>query len=76
MSPHFVYWECMNCGEDFIRANCFAGGRYCATDHGNHLSGQEIILENLRQKCVYQESYGKDKRFLFFKYVTTVHDEC
>lgn len=48
MTPHFVYWECMNCGEDFIKANCYAGGRYCATDHGNKLKGQEIILENLR----------------------------
>lgn len=76
MTPHFVYWECMNCGEDFIEANCFAGGRYCATDHGNKLKGKEIILENLRQKCIHKQVYAENKRFLFFKYITTVHDEC
>jgi len=76
MTPHFVYWECMNCGEEFINENCFAGGRYCATDHGNKLRGQEIILENLRQKCVHKIAYDTDKRYLFFRYITTVHDEC
>lgn len=76
MTPHFVYWECRNCGDDFIQANCFAGGRYCATDHGNKLRGQEIILENLRQKCIHKQAYADDKRYLFFRYVTTVHDEC
>lgn len=57
MTPHFVYWECMNCGEDFIETNCFAGGRYCATDHGNKLKGKEIVLENLRQKCIHKFAY-------------------
>lgn len=33
-------------------------------------------MENLRQKCIYKHAYDNDKRFLFFKYVTTVHDEC
>ena len=76
MTPHFVYWECMNCGEDFISTNCYAGGRYCATDHGNKLKGQEIILENLRQKCIHKYAYDTNQRYLFFRYVTMVHDEC
>jgi len=76
MTPHFVYWECKNCGNEFISANCFSAGQYCATDHGNKLTGQEIILENLRQKCIHKQVYSQDKRFLFFRYVTQVHDEC
>jgi hypothetical protein len=55
MTPRLVFWECINCETEFIQKNCYAGGKYCATDSGSsRLSGQEIILEDLRQMCIYQ----------------------
>jgi hypothetical protein len=49
MVPRFVFWLCENCDEDYIKQNCYAGGKYCAMDSGNSkLSGTEIIQEDLR----------------------------
>jgi hypothetical protein len=48
MTPRFVFWECKNCDEDFLKDNCFAEGAYCATELSNSMTGKEIILEDLR----------------------------
>lgn len=53
-TPHYVFWECQGCDNDYIRDDCFAGGDYCAVEPSNDkLKGKEIILEDLRQKCLY-----------------------
>ena len=54
MAPRFVFWECKNCEDNFRDSHCFGGGAYCATDGSNSLSGQDVILEDLRQMCVYK----------------------
>lgn len=35
MTPHFVFWQCPYCDEDYIKENCYGGGKYCAMDSGN-----------------------------------------
>ena len=58
MTPRFVFWVCDDCDAEFINKNCFGGGKYCATDSGHSkLTGQEIVLEDLRQMCVYKQAY-------------------
>ena len=58
MTPRFVFWVCLECDDEFMHANCFGGGKYCATDSGNDLIlGKEIVMEDLRQMCIYQQSY-------------------
>ena len=59
MTPRFVFWECKNCDEDFLADNCFAEGAYCATELSNSMTGKEIILEDLRQMCIYEYAYNK-----------------
>ena len=53
-TPHFVFWECQDCDPNYMGNDCFGGGKYCALEPGNMaIKGQEIILEDLRQKCLW-----------------------
>jgi len=55
MTPHFRFWECEKCETSYAEKNCFAGGKYCGHDSRNYLlTGREIMLEDLRQMCVYK----------------------
>lgn len=59
MTPRFVFWECLSCDTEFRETNCFGGGKYCAQETGNeYIQGHEIVLEDLRQMCVYKQAYG------------------
>lgn len=39
--------------------DCTNGGRYCSPDpdFNGPLTGRDVILENLKQKCIYQNSH-------------------
>lgn len=60
MTPRFVFWVCVDCDEEFMHNNCFGAGKYCATENGNELiKGREIVLEDLRQMCIYKQAYAE-----------------
>ena len=40
------------------------------------ISGREIILENIRQKCVYSNTLIAETPDLFFNYITAVLELC
>lgn len=56
--PRFVTHACPKCDADYKRENCLSDGRYCAMRHESSLdiSGRDILLENLRQHCIYMLS--------------------
>ena len=38
--------------------DCYAGGKYCAVEPSNDAqSGRDIIMEDLREKCLYKKLY-------------------
>lgn len=77
MAPRFVFWECQDCDKEYMQQNCFAGGKYCATDQKAGLTGKEIVMEDLRQMCIYKEAYAPGgTRQAFWDYVHTVHMNC
>lgn len=76
MTPHFVSWKCTECDADFKRNECFADGKYCAVIHDTiKLPGREILLEDLRQRCIYQK-HPTNHRSVFWDYVREVHQSC
>lgn len=76
-TPRFVYWECELCEDSLIKKNCFAGGKYCAIDTTNDkIKGVDIILEDLRQKCLHQNLYLAGNRADFWRYLVHVHSSC
>lgn len=54
-APRYSFQKCTDCDKDYTDKNCFGGGKYCAhDDHHPSLSGAEIILEDLREMCLYK----------------------
>lgn len=54
MTPHYVFWKCPFCEASYLENDCYGGGKYCAVETSNmNIKGREIILEDLRQKCLY-----------------------
>lgn len=54
MTPHYVFWKCTFCEEEYLKNDCYANGKYCAVEPSNeNIRGREIILEDLREKCLY-----------------------
>ena len=88
--PKFVTWSCPNCDSDYKRNNCVSDGKYCAmqTSVNNDLNGVEVIMENLREYCIYELETNKKKfknfkkaihkkaRTAYFEYVTRAHQVC
>lgn len=76
MTPHFVSWKCQECDDDFKKKECFGNGKYCAILHEKFkLPGKEILLEDLRQRCIYQK-FPTNHRAVFWDYIKKVHTSC
>lgn len=75
MTPHFVTFDCKDCDEEFKKKECFDNGRFCALNHKNvKNSGQEIIKEDIRQACVYNQSIAKKGTGEYYwKYMKRAH---
>ena len=53
-TPHYVFWECTSCDSNYLNNDCYGGGKYCAVESSNaKLKGREIVLEDLRQLCIW-----------------------
>lgn len=54
--PRFVTWACQQCIPVFKQRNCVSDGKYCSMQHDlwSNISGREIIMEDLRQYCLYE----------------------
>lgn len=58
MEPHYVFWKCTYCEQDYLDKDCYGSGKYCAVDPSNDkFRGRDIIEEDLRQKCLYKHTY-------------------
>lgn len=49
MTPHYVFWKCDNCEDEYLKNDCYGGGKYCAIENSDSkIQGRDIILEDLR----------------------------
>eukprot|EP00456_Euglypha_rotunda_P062039 TRINITY_DN5202_c0_g1_i22.p1 TRINITY_DN5202_c0_g1~~TRINITY_DN5202_c0_g1_i22.p1 ORF type:complete len:366 (+),score=29.69 TRINITY_DN5202_c0_g1_i22:86-1183(+) len=59
---------------------CTNSGRYCAVDpNGNlntGLNGMDIVAENLRQICIFQEMNDTNRPWLWWDYVSAFQTNC
>lgn len=76
-TPHYVFWECIGCDQRYIESDCYGGGKYCAVEPSNYaIKGKEIVLEDLRQKCLYKKQHKKGTTTVWFDYIQRVHETC
>jgi hypothetical protein len=90
--PKFVTWSCPHCDSDSKRTNCVSDGKYCAMQHDANIDidGVEVVMENLRQHCIYElgnnstlghkslfyQATQKSPKDMYFEYVSRAHEVC
>jgi hypothetical protein len=80
-SPHYATIVCWGCAIDnFIedRPDCISGGRYCALDPDGFgpITGRDVLMENLREICIFQKTIEKDNYSLWFDYMSAFNNTC
>jgi len=81
MTPHYVIYTCPQCHKEGFKnsyVDCISGGRYCAPDPDNEglYTGFDVVMENLRQLCIYETAKDKVIHREWWDYVTTFYDDC
>ncbi len=68
--PHIVTFSSKS--QEFITNNCVSQGAYCAFDPETaSIDGKMVIMESLRQKCVYKIGIS-----LYFQYMNHFYSQC
>jgi len=81
-TPHFVSYvhPQYNFSEfnDVQSKDCIAGGRYCATSRDERITGKDVIIQNLKIKCAFEnsETVNDDNYFKFFSFMDLFYVNC
>eukprot|EP00249_Psilotum_nudum_P020534 c27746_g1_i1 orf=437-2317(+) len=81
-TPHYITWYCpvSFTASKQCKLQCINQGRYCAPDPEQDFSkgydGKDVVVENLRQLCVFKASNDTEKPWLWWDYVTDFHLRC
>mmetsp|Transcript_27747 Transcript_27747/g.78514 ORF Transcript_27747/g.78514 Transcript_27747/m.78514 type:complete len:504 (+) Transcript_27747:1105-2616(+) len=80
--PHYLIWVCPQQYKQSKQctSQCIYQGRYCCPDPEDDLDsgydGREVILENLRQLCVYKIANATGQSWRWWDYVTKFGEAC
>jgi hypothetical protein len=77
--PRYINYKHPYFNETFIESHledCVCGGRYCVNPKKNY-TGNQIILENIRQQCIYDFTSNKNvSKTLYFDYMNLFFKYC
>ncbi|KAL6502463.1 Vacuolar-sorting receptor 3 [Orobanche hederae] len=81
-TPHYITWYCPQAFtiSKQCRSQCINHGRYCAPDPEQDFSagydGKDVVIENLRQLCVFRVAKETKKPWVWWDYVTDFQIRC
>ncbi|KAI4342038.1 hypothetical protein MLD38_026700 [Melastoma candidum] len=81
-TPHYITWYCPQAFtlSKQCKSQCINHGRYCAPDPEQDFSsdydGKDVVIENLRQLCVFRLANETDKPWVWWDYVTDFQIRC
>ncbi|XXG40008.1 hypothetical protein AAC387_Pa01g0828 [Persea americana] len=81
-TPHYITWYCPQAFtfSKQCRSQCINHGRYCAPDPEQGFSrwydGRDVVVENLRQICLFKVANESGKPWLWWDYVTDFSIRC
>jgi len=81
-TPHYITWYCPQAFtiSKQCKAQCINHGRYCAPDPEQDFSrgydGKDVVLENLRQLCIFKVANESNRPWAWWDYVTDFHIRC
>uniref|UniRef100_A0A6M2EKG7 EGF-like calcium-binding domain-containing protein n=1 Tax=Populus davidiana TaxID=266767 RepID=A0A6M2EKG7_9ROSI len=81
-TPHYITWYCPQAFtlSRQCKSQCINHGRYCAPDPEQDFSsgydGKDVVVENLRQLCVFKVANETKKPWVWWNYVTDFQIRC
>lgn len=81
-TPHYITWYCPEAFKlsKQCKSQCINNGRYCAPDPEQDFSkgydGKNVVVQNLRQACVFNVAKENGKPWLWWDYVTDFAIRC
>ncbi|KAL3651693.1 Vacuolar-sorting receptor 3 [Castilleja foliolosa] len=81
-TPHYITWYCPQAFavSKQCKSQCINHGRYCAPDPEQDFSagyeGRDVVIENLRQLCVFRVANETKKPWVWWDYVTDFQIRC
>ncbi|CAN0927154.1 Vacuolar-sorting receptor 3 [Linum grandiflorum] len=81
-TPHYITWYCPQAFtlSKQCKSQCINHGRYCAPDPEQDFSigydGKDVVLENLRQLCVFRVANESKRPWTWWDYVTDFQIRC
>ncbi|XP_038684742.1 vacuolar-sorting receptor 3-like [Tripterygium wilfordii] len=81
-TPHYITWYCPQAFtlSRQCKSQCINHGRYCAPDPEQDFSsgydGKDVVIENLRQLCVFKVANESKKPWVWWNYVTDFQIRC
>lgn len=80
-TPHYALWNCRECydkGFTLDHPDCISGGRYCAPDPDGTgpAKGRDVILEDIRELCVFELSVKKETYAYWMNYMREYNNTC
>lgn len=81
-TPHYITWYCPQAftPSKQCKSQCINHGRYCAPDPEEDFSsgydGKDVVIENLRQLCVFRVANESKKPWMWWDYATDFHIRC
>ncbi|CAL5434145.1 unnamed protein product [Camellia sinensis] len=81
-TPHYITWYCPHAFtiSKQCKSQCINHGRYCAPDPEQDFNtgydGKDVVLENLRQLCVFRVANETKKPWVWWDYVTDFQIRC
>jgi len=82
-TPHYFIWDGSKWGctvGEICATQCTQGGLYCNPDPDHNLfngvSGRDVVEENLRELCVWEQATDAKKSGIWWDYVVKFATEC
>ncbi|KAK7308798.1 hypothetical protein RJT34_05042 [Clitoria ternatea] len=81
-TPNYITWYCPQAFKQSkqCKSQCINHGRYCAPDPEQDFStgydGKDVVIENLRQLCVFITVKAAKKPWVWWDYVTDFQIRC
>ncbi|XP_058069871.1 vacuolar-sorting receptor 3-like [Magnolia sinica] len=81
-TPHYITWYCPQAFtlSRQCRSQCINHGRYCAPDPEQDFTqgyeGKDVVIENLRQLCVFRVANESKRPWVWWDYVTDFQIRC
>lgn len=81
-TPHYITWYCPQAFtvSRQCKSQCINRGRYCAPDPEQDFSqgyeGKDVVIENLRQLCVFRVANESKRPWIWWDYVTDFQIRC